>query len=60
MLRDSKNLVPNEKHWQYKKQLNNDLPKEQMLSISNVKVARVLLDRWVAKMRLGRPELVVG
>lgn len=57
MLLDSKNLVPNEKRIQYK---NNGSPKEQMFSISDVKVARVLLDRWVAKMRLGRPELVVG
>jgi hypothetical protein len=42
---------------QYK---DNGLPKEQMLSISDVKVARVLFDRWVAKMRLSRPKLVVG
>ena len=42
---------------QYK---DNGLPKEQMLAISDVKVARVLFDRWVAKMRLSRPELVVG
>jgi hypothetical protein len=30
-----------------------------MLSVSNVKIARILLDRWVAKVGLGRPELVI-
>ena len=56
---DSKNLAPNE-GIDHEDQSNDDSPKEQMLSISNVEVARILFDRWVAEMRLGRPELIVG
>jgi hypothetical protein len=31
-----------------------------VLSVSNVKVTRILFNRWVAKCGLGCPELVVG
>jgi hypothetical protein len=56
---DSKNLAPNEGIYR-EAQSNDDSPEEQMLSISNVEVARILFDRWVAEMRLDRPELMVG
>jgi hypothetical protein len=39
--------------------LNNDSPKEQVLSVSDIKVAGILLDRWVTKMGLGRPEAMI-
>ena len=39
---------------------NCDEPEEQMFSICNVEVARVLPDRRVANFGLLRPELVVG
>lgn len=59
MFLDSKNLGPNEKT-HHGGSVNDDLPKEQVLSIGDVEVTRILFDRWVAEMRLGRPELMVG
>ena len=37
-----------------------DEPKEEVFSVCNIEVARVLFDRRVANIGLPRPELVVG
>lgn len=58
LLLDSKNLRSRYMDFGLRER-NCDEPEEQMFSVCNVEIARILLDRRIAKVGLPRPELVV-